>query len=157
MRANWGPGTHLTTACLPFLQGVTLLGIDSWARHSDRAFSVPRQWTFSTQNPFFFDMRLSLERSKVCCRTVLKEKALTWSLVQSDVVRTPNPSTKCKECYLLPCWWVGHLSIPYFSAKEKQRNKLSYFSGICIFWFANVLEWRTHTRSPGKTEQLQQK
>lgn len=73
MRANWGPGTHLTTACLPFLQGVRLLGIDSWAWHSDREFSVPMQWTFSTQNPFFFDMRLSLERSKNWrCQTVLK-------------------------------------------------------------------------------------
>lgn len=62
MRANWGPGTHFTTACLPFLQGLGLRGMDSWARHSDRQFSVPRQWTFSTQNPFFFDMRLNLER-----------------------------------------------------------------------------------------------
>lgn len=60
MRANWGPATHLTTACRPFLQGIGLLGIDSWAWHSDREFSLPRQWTFSTQNPFFFAMRLSL-------------------------------------------------------------------------------------------------
>lgn len=60
MRANWGPGTHLTTTCRPFLQGIGLLGIDSWAWHSDRQFSLPRQWTFSTQNPFFFAMRLSL-------------------------------------------------------------------------------------------------
>lgn len=64
IRANWGPGIHLTTACLPFLQGVGLRGMDSWEWHSDRLFSVPRQWTFSTQNPFFFAMRLILQRQE---------------------------------------------------------------------------------------------
>lgn len=29
IRENWGPGKHLTIACLPFLQGVGLRGIDS--------------------------------------------------------------------------------------------------------------------------------
>lgn len=61
IRENWGPGTHLTTACRPFLQGAGLRGIDSWPWHSDKVFSLPRQWTFSIQKPFFLDMRLSLK------------------------------------------------------------------------------------------------
>ena len=60
MRANWGPATHLATACLPFLQGEGLRAMDSCVWHSDRLFSVPMQCTFSTQKPFFFDMMLSL-------------------------------------------------------------------------------------------------
>lgn len=78
MRANWGPGTHLTTACLLFLQGVRLRGIDSCAWHSDRLLSVPRQWTFSTQNPFFLAIKLNLERGESKLDNMVYSKSFEW-------------------------------------------------------------------------------
>lgn len=133
MRANCGPGTHLTTACRPFLQGIGLLGIDSWAWHSDREVSLPRQWTFSTQNPFFFAMRLSLcKKRKVLENTSLKSSFL--SSQTSEVSEFQDWVMKYFPTLLrdLQPWY------PIFSCgknrgrKEKQRRFYQIY--LCISW-----------------------
>lgn len=118
MRANWGPGTHLTTACRPFLQGMGLLGIDSWAWHSDREFSVPRQWTFSTQNPFFFAMRLNLKKKKIEMFWIIKISFTSYYKVPIWVKdgNLKNGSHSVTLLRDLQPWY------PKFSCKKKKKK-----------------------------------
>lgn len=146
MRANWGPGMHLTTACLPFLQGVGLRGMDSWAWHSDKVFSVPRQLTFSTQNPFFFDMRLNLDRTdvffffKVFITLKFQLICFIWTswVWFKKTTKVIMPIIFITFWFKVPCGNVPPSFWELMLMENNWANQLTWFSVLCFFWHLEV-------------------